>query len=262
MHIRSHIAAIAVVSIVGMARASDIYLVDDLGRFDSVTTGGVLTNIGTTRDVTGATIVLGDIGVTTSGDVYGFGWIRSGNYDTHLYKVSTVDGSLTTIGDTGVTFAGGTFRNDGTLFGGGTDGNFYSINTSTGAATFIGAMGTNTDGDFTFDDTGTLYMTGGFGNLYTVNTATGIASIVGSSGSHLYGLTFYQGTLYGWSYENKVYSIDLSSGAATYLADYSNDGRFHGTYGADVAPGVPGPVAVLPMAFGLVASAFRRRKRS
>lgn len=257
MQKRLHAAVAAIIGIAGVAHASDIYIVDYNSRFDSITTGGVLTNIGTTVDSSGAQVVLGDIGVNTAGEVYGFGWS-----DTNLYKVSTTNGALTTIGNTGLNFAGGTFRSDGTLFGGATDGNFYSINTSTGAASLIGAMGAFTDGDFTFDDTGTLYMTGGGGNLYTVNTSTGAASLVGASQGGLFGLTFYQGTLYGWGFDSKVYSIDRSTGAATYLADYSNDGRFLGTYGADTAPSVPGPAAAIPMAFGLAASALRRRKRS
>lgn len=254
-------ASFATVIVSSAAFASDIYIVDNHSRFDTITTGGVLTNIGTTVDVTGAPVILGDIGVTTTGEVYGFGWARGDAADTNLYKLSTVDGSLTTIGNTGLTFAGGTFRNDNTLFGGATNGNFYSIDTLTGAATLIGAMGTNTDGDFTFDDTGTLYMTGGGGGLYTVNTSTGAASLVGSSQPGLFGLTFYNGTLYGWGFNSKVYSIDRSTGVATYLADYSNDDRFLGTYGADVAPGVPGPAAALPMALGLLV-ARRRRKSS
>lgn len=262
MQKRLQAAALATIVMAGAAHASDIYIVDNNGRFDSITTGGVLTNIGTTNDVTGATVVLGDIGVTTSGEVYGFGWTKGGGLDQNLYKVSTVNGSLTTIGSTGLTFAGGTFRSDGTLFGGATDGNFYSINTTSGAATLIGALGTITDGDFTFDDTGTLYMTGGGGSLYTVDTLTGAASLVGASQGGLFGLTFYNGTLYGWGFDSKVYSVDRSTGVATYLADYSNDGRFLGTYGADVAPGVPGPAAAIPMVLGLAASALRRRKRS
>ncbi len=257
MQKRLQAAAIASIIMVGAAHASDIYIVDNNSRFDSITTGGVLTNIGTTLDPSGAPVVLGDIGVNTAGEVYGFGWS-----DTNLYKVSTTNGALTTIGNTGLTFAGGTFRADGTLFGGATDGNFYSINTTTGAASLIGALGTFTDGDFTFDDLGTLYMTGGGGNLYTVNTSTGVASLVGASQGGLFGLTFYNGTLYGWGFDSKVYSVDRSTGVATYLADYSNDGRFLGTYGADVAPGVPGPAAAIPMVLGLAASALRRRKRS
>jgi hypothetical protein len=262
MQKRIHVAVIASIIMVGAAHASDIYIVDNNARFDTITTGGVLTNIGSTLDASGAPIVLGDIGVNSSGEVYGFGWTKGSSADTNLYKVSTFDGSLTTIGDTGLTFAGGTFRSDGTLFGGATNGNFYSINTTTGAASLIGALGTFTDGDFTFDDTGTLYMTGGGGSLYTVDTSTGAASLVGPAAGGLFGLTFYRGTLYGWGFDSKVYSIDRSTGATTYLADYSNDGRFLGTYGADTAPGVPGPAAVIPMAFGLAATALKRRKRS
>jgi hypothetical protein len=239
------------------ALAGPIYVEDNVGSFGTITPGGAFTFIGTTRVApTAPVVVLGDLGVMSDGTVYGTGWS-----DTNLYRINTGDAGLTLVGNMGVLLAGATFRSDGVLFGG--DGTYlYSIDPLTAATTQIGAMGVGTDGDFIFDDTGTLYMTGG-NTLHTIDTTTGVATAVGSGlgVSSIFGMAYHEGTLYGYSFDRKVYTIDRTTGAASYLADFSGDPLEGGTYGADTATStVPGPAAAIPMLLGVVAMARRRRK--
>lgn len=73
----------------------------------------------------------------------------------------------------------------------------------------------------------TLYGVGGFGpfsvqTLYTVDPVTGFATAVGSTGiDEINGLAFDRSTatMYAYTTDAELYTIDLSSGAATLVAD-------------------------------------------
>lgn len=114
-----------------------------------------------------------------------------------LVDISTTNGSFTVIGNlvdissnpyamTGLAFQPGT----GVLYGltsnrSGTNPNsLVTINPATGLVTEIGLPGVGAFGDIKFSPTsGILYGFGNNGNLYTINLTTGAATLVGSSGN-------------------------------------------------------------------------------
>jgi len=69
----------------------------------------------------------------------------------------------------------------GTVYAAGFDGSFYTVNTTTGQLTLVGAMGINAVMDLAFDNSGTLYAidsSQAFSELYTINPATGAATFI------------------------------------------------------------------------------------
>ena len=117
------------------------------------------------------------------------------SYDT-LISIDTSNGAVTTIGSlqTITDFRGMAFDpTTNTLYA--TDAYFpglsdlYTINTTTGAATQVGALG-DFAGGLAFDAaTSTLYGTD-VDNLLTINTSTGVAAEVGPHNFSQRGLTF------------------------------------------------------------------------
>jgi len=120
----------------------------------------------------------------TSNEAGGFFYVvnSSGTLDT-----VTPTGVITGVGGTGHSFGGLAYDNASSiLYGTASDNNLYRINTTTGAATLVGALGispSNSD-DIAIDPlTGTLYLNAqNTHSLYTVNTSTGAATLVGANG--------------------------------------------------------------------------------
>ena len=144
------------------------------------------------------------------------------------------------------------------------DSFLYAVDPATGAATFVGAMGTPLMIDIAINAQGELY---GHGietdSIYSIDTATGVASLIGPTG---YAANFAQGmgfdkstgVLYAWLYEgagvNTFATIDLATGAATTVASPPS-GEYEGAItsyapvvdlifanGFDGAPSGPGSV--------------------
>jgi hypothetical protein len=98
----------------------------------------------------------------------------------------------------------------------------YTIDIDTGAATFIGAMGSDTIADIVFHPiTGTLY---GMGRnspyrLYSVNPETGAATfLLNASEAVRCGMVAApDGTFYGFSIDGVLSMLDLNTGAATLI---------------------------------------------
>jgi len=114
---------------------------------------------------------------------------------------------------------------------------FYSINTSTGVASFIGLMGFSDVQGLDFDASGTLYASGVHTGLLTVNTATGAATDVNLAigGGDLQSIVFAaDGTLYGIG--NDLSSINKSTGAFTFISSNLVDLRGVEDLGPDVIP--------------------------
>lgn len=171
---------------------------------------------------TGAYTSLGNTGQTLAGLATVNGTLYGASYNTAngtLYSVNSANGSLSAIGASslvysliGSTVGGGIYAIDSHF-------NLYSINTTTGAATFIGSTGLPNLGAWNglSDGSGTLYLSAGT-NLYTLNTTTGTATLVGNMGGPLVGaLVVEGGVLYGG--ENspgvQVDTINTSTGVAT-----------------------------------------------
>lgn len=124
--------------------------------------------------------------------------------------------------------------------------NLYTLNTTTGAATLVGAMGTggsvviaiavNSSGEMYAHDLGD-------DNIYQINKTTGASTLVGSTGlnaNYAQGMDFDLGddTLYAWIYTGSgagnFCSVDTTTGAATALSWV--DGEWEG---AIQVPGGP-----------------------
>jgi len=151
-----------------------------------------------------------------------------------LVSIDATTGLETAIGS----FGGGLILSDiafnsinGALFGINlaTPSQFYSINTSTGAASAVGSTTINNLNGLTFSPTGALYASGGgsaggtvLDGLYTVNTSTGAATLVGVGGGNYRSsgdLEFFNGTLYATGFQSVgndiLYSINTTTGVAT-----------------------------------------------
>jgi hypothetical protein len=115
-------------------------------------------------------------------------------YAGNMLEAVSPTGVATAIGPTGYSssyiFRGLAYDEaTGTLWA--SDGfSLYTINTSTGAATFVGNLGFPPGGaitaDLAFDPlSNTLYLNGYpslFGSIYSVNTTTGHATLIGANG--------------------------------------------------------------------------------
>jgi len=109
----------------------------------------------------------------------------------------------------------------------------YTVDTTTGAATLVGATGFNHVTGLDFDPvTGVLYGhvsnlfgSGGATQLLTINKTTGAGALVGTSGIQSPDMSFNSaGTLYAWGefttiVSDDLYTINLATGAATVVGE-------------------------------------------
>ncbi len=142
-------------------------------------------------------------------------WIDDANGE--IGKVDTSTGAVTLVGNAGVTLTDIAFAANGALYG--IDfNNLYSINTTNGHATLIGAMGgsgSNGYNALVFGTNGVLYTAANNSSeLYTVNTTTGAASNLISLGTNITSagdLAFNNGTLYESDNNNDLIRISLTN---------------------------------------------------
>lgn len=118
------------------------------------------------------------------------------------------------------------FNSRGVLYITAGNGDLYTINTSTGAATFVGTVTSaghglpTPSGDMAFAPDGALYIDDG-GALYAANVATLTASYIGSDGAVGSVQTAFgsDGLFYGTVSTGDLYRIDLITGATTLIGD-------------------------------------------
>jgi len=118
------------------------------------------------------------------------------------------------------------FSAQGVLYITAGNSDFYTINTTTGAATSVGTLTANgsplasPSGDMAFAPNGALYVDDG-GALYAANVATMTATYIGSDGSVGSVQTAFgsDGLFYGTVTTGDLYRIDLNTGAATLIGD-------------------------------------------
>jgi hypothetical protein len=118
------------------------------------------------------------------------------------------------------------FSSQGVLYITAGNSDVYTINTVTGAATYIGSLSVNgsplltPSGDMAFAPNGTLYIEDG-GLLYAANAATLAATYIGSDGAIGSVQTAFgsDGFFYGTVTTGDLYRIDLNTGAATLIGD-------------------------------------------
>jgi hypothetical protein len=139
----------------------------------------------------------------------------------------------------------------------------YSLDLTTGATTLIGQMGNFATSGYVaafFDNFDTLYLTEQNGlsdsSLYRVDTTTGLASLVGPIGFTVTAVV--DGV--GFTTAGQIISINLATGAGTFLANQSGlDGI---VVGASTSA-IPEPSSIILAALGgLVLLMHRRRQRA
>ncbi|QYM78008.1 DUF4394 domain-containing protein [Horticoccus luteus] len=141
-----------------------------------------------------------------------------------LYQIDPNNGSiLSTIGDTGLSHITAMSFNplDGKLYAAssGSGASLYTLNTSTGAATLVGALGDSDDiPDMTFRSDGTLFAwSENNDTLKTINLATGAATdLAFGTDTYQTGLEFGPtGVLY-LKVASDFYTVDVDSATVTY----------------------------------------------
>jgi WD40 repeat protein len=109
---------------------------------------------------------------------------------------------------------------------GGAASSLYTINSTTGATTLVGAIGFNGVGSLAFSPAGTLYaIAGNSGSavnhqLITINTTTGAGTLVGLTGEadNITDISFRSdGVLFAMSGNAGLYSVSTTTGVATLL---------------------------------------------
>src|SRR5262249_39908214 len=143
----------------------------------------------------------------------------------------------------------------GNLYGLNWSGNLFSLDKTTGQATYIGFTGLYGAMDLAFDNSGTLWAVDGNGYLWTVDPATG----VGTFRTYIYGLNGYpmglmvdptDNVMYATTYTSSsiLYSVDPATGSSLAVGPvgvpYPHGGDFAPTvipgqdvFRVDVAPG-------------------------
>lgn len=185
----------------------------------------------------GAAIIYG---VNSGGDLYSISVTGSTFTPTNLGAITGVTGTMTDIAEL-----------NGTLYLI-TDTDLYSLNSSTLAATEIGAFGggvTEMDA-LTFGSNGTLYgvQSGTSTDYYTINTSTGAATahaVTGATGGinaagdlEVVGTTLYI-TTGGTTGDSSLGEVNLTNGDFTNLGEIETGGgtKFTEVYGLAIANG-------------------------
>ncbi|HBY79626.1 MAG TPA: hypothetical protein DEG47_22095, partial [Cyanobacteria bacterium UBA11148] len=176
-----------------------------IGTIDTIT--GNFTRIATSRAFT-------DIALSDDNQLFGITF-------NQLFKVDTTTGLTTLIGNLGVSNMNALgFSTANVLYGTGGVG-FYSINTSTGAASLVSEIsGFTSSGDIVFDPVGNRFLATSNSSLsddlFSI-ALDGTAQAIGSIGfKNVYGLFFENGTLFGYTIDRKQIVIDMTTGKGTF----------------------------------------------
>lgn len=212
---------------------------------------GVFTNLGTSGKVLNGMVEM------PNGQYLGY------DANKGLDSINPANGALTLIGSGSATLDAIAVLSNGWLFGvSRATADIYSINPGTGATTVIGSTGLATagGGDSLTSDGTQMYLTYETGNnpanLYMIDTGTGAATLIGNSGGPEFsGTGFIGGTLYAFGIDNKIYTVDTTSGVATLVNALSAN-----ISGVDAAAAVPEPSAWGLACLGLGAILMAKRR--
>lgn len=167
----------------------------------------------------GASDDITDIAIDAGGIMYAVSF-------TTLYRVDATNGRLTKVAKASASDLNAlTFLSDGTLLAGG-GASLYQVDTATGAFTRLSSIGSYTfDGDMVGLPDGLLYcaMTSGGGTqlvVYDMTTKSVVRSGNTGTGS-LYGLGYAEDTLFGFSSDGTLYTLDPATGRGSRVSDGS-----------------------------------------
>lgn len=162
--------------------------------------------------------------------------------------LSTLPGSHGFVGLTYVP-AGVLDPGNEVLVGGATDGTYWRIDTSSGAATMLGTFrgGWLLSGDLVSIAGAATYVTvrqssTATDSLATLDLATGNLTIIGDTGFHsLYGIGYWRSTLFGFSHSGQFITIDVHTGVGHMVSmPVPSTAGFSGAGVTTVAPVAPG----------------------
>lgn len=152
-----------------------------------------------------------------------------------LYQIDATTGAATLIGATGFTHVVSIDIHPvtGVIYGisnsfGGTNA-LITIDATTGAGTFVANVGGDNWPDITFDSRGTLYSWSEASpdRLNTIDLTTGATTEIGPNGLNTYqfGLGADSAdTIYAKNGDGNVYTIDKTTGAATFVVSLGSGG--------------------------------------
>jgi hypothetical protein len=210
--------------------ATTLYVVDPSGTSETA-----VGNYGVADRMT-------DIAMTPDGSLYTIS-------STALYSVDSTTGLATLL----TTLPGSlnnalTFLPDNTLLAADASGTLKTIDPLLGTVTTIGSYGSGlgSSGDLVAIADGTMYGVsatdvGGAdissnNLLITVDTTTGAATPIGYIGfGNVFGLAFYNGTVYAFDVAGDIISVDPATGAGTWLSNQA-----HQYFGGTTSPLMPG----------------------
>ena len=149
--------------------------------------------------------------------------------DNNFVQIDATTGAITIIGPTGIVVYTNASLLTGEQYAIDAQNNLYQIDPSSGAAGYVGASGLPPLDLNTFanalagDDQGNLYYVLEQGGpnpvpstLFVIDPTSGAAAAVGPTGvTGIIGAGFASGTLYAYSTNHHIYTIDVTSGTAT-----------------------------------------------
>lgn len=229
--------------------------------------------------MTGTSTAIGNPGDVGFGDVEGLSFqpgtgLLFGLDDSsdQLITINTATGIGTAVGLLGVDFSdsGLSFASNGSLYGAtdlGSNDGFYSINTSTGAASLINGGQSDAHALSFFD--GVMYgILDGGNNLYSINLTTGAETFIGGLGISTDEDGFIidssgNGYLLQDNVGGGIYTVDLVTGLASSPVSYScTDCKFESAaLMVTVTEAVPEPGTLALFGFGLASFGLVRRRR-
>jgi hypothetical protein len=269
------LAAIALSIALGPCAAeagTTVYVAGSGGEFGTIDlTTGAYTPIGT-----------GTFTGLPSGDtMYAMG-LGAGGYlfgvdqeaDAHLYRINVNTGAVTDLGAIGMSAEGGGADAGGKLFllDQSTNNIFYTMNPPSTTTNAVGRTGILGNGLVAPNAAGTQVFASAYINattpdeLASINPATGMATDLGSTGfSGVYDGLFVNGTLYGFTLNGAIITLDTSTGAGTKVATYSLPNGDYIDASAVMIQGVPEPSSLVLGLLGTVLAGsglMRHRRRA
>ena len=140
----------------------------------------------------------------------------------------------------------------------------YTIDTTTGAANFVGALGATNVYGLGFSQGGALFGTDSLGNLLGVSTSTGAASLIGATGfTNVFDLASRPGddVMFATPGGNNLLTLNTATGAASVVGPFGPSLNIAGLAFLSAVP-EPSGWAMMIVGVGLAGGAMRARRKA